>query len=163
MGARWVAGDHEALTEAFDAIILDLMLPKMDGREVCQKLRMEGVSTKILMLTTLETTEDVVRGLRMGADDYLTKPFAFDELAARLEVFVRKDALGQDEAHQVLTAGALRFDKDALCVTFHDQPVELTSLEYALLEFLMAEQGKVISWRPIGVDFSIIPPTPCSC
>lgn len=139
------AGYDEALSGNYDAIILDLMLPIMDGRTVCQKLRVEGVSTKILMLTALETTEDVVRGLRMGADDYLTKPFAFDELVARLEIFARHGSADKSMAQDILTVGALRFDKDALRVTFHDQPIDLTSLEYALLEFLMTESGKVLS------------------
>ena len=143
--ADGAAGYEQALSTPYDAIILDLMLPGMDGREVCRNLRVDGVATKILMLTALETTEDVVRGLRLGADDYLVKPFAFDELVARLEVLGRQGGLRSEPAKNVLTAGDLRFDTDALSVTYRDQPIELTSLEYALLEFLMTERGKVVS------------------
>lgn len=146
---QWVSdgdeGYKEALIRSYDAIILDLMLPGMDGREICQNLRVEGIRTKILMLTALETTSDVVKGLRVGADDYLTKPFAFDELTARLEVFARNDPASRYTQDRVLRAGELRYDTESLTVTFHDKQVELTSLEYALLEFLMAQQGKVIS------------------
>ena len=138
-------GYERALDGSFDAIILDLMLPGMDGRDICQNLRMKGIDTKILMLTALETTADVVRGLRMGADDYLTKPFAFDELVARLEVLGRKEGAFADEDSEILEVGPLVFDRDALSVTFHGTEIELTSLEYALLEFLMVEKGKVVS------------------
>lgn len=146
---EWVTdgakGYDAARQKAYDAIILDLMLPEMDGREVCQKLRANGVKTKILMLTALETTDDVVRGLRMGADDYLTKPFAFDELVARLEVLGRSAAEANGAGARTLVVGALHFDTDALSVTYDGKPVELTSLEYALLEFLMSESGRVVS------------------
>lgn len=140
------AGLAEARAAGWDAIILDLMLPRIGGLEVCRTLRMERNATPILMLTALDTTEDVVRGLRMGADDYLTKPFAFDELLARLETLKRRRG-GDDEpiADGLLQVGDLRFDRDALVVTRGGKEVELTSLEYALLEFLMLEQGKVVS------------------
>lgn len=138
------AGFEAARSGQFDIIILDLMLPGMDGREVCRALRMEGLSTKILMLTALETTQDIVRGLRLGADDYLTKPFAFDELVARLEVLDRRQ--GADPVPtRILHAGPLSFDTAALTVTCEGAPIEMTSLEFALLEFLMNEQGKVVS------------------
>jgi len=139
------AGYQRALAEHFDAIILDLMLPGMDGREICRQLRVGGVQTKIMMLTALETTQDVVKGLRLGANDYLTKPFAFDELVARLEVLARTGTPQGEMPNDVLSAGALRFDTSALSVSFHGHPIEMTSLEYALLEFLMTERGKVIS------------------
>ena len=140
------AGLAEARAAGWDASILDLMLPRVGGLEVCRTLRMERNATPILMLTALDTTEDVVRGLRMGADDYLTKPFAFDELLARLETLKRRRG-GDDEpiADGLLQVGDLRFDRDALVVTRGGKEVELTSLEYALLEFLMLEQGKVVS------------------
>lgn len=139
-----VAGYGTARNQSFDAIILDLMLPGMDGRDVCRKLRADGVATKILMLTALETTADLVKGLRMGADDYLAKPFAFDELIARLEVLTRAAPVAKEAPH-ILTAGALRFDTAALELTFDKTPIVLTSLEYALLQFLMSEKGKVVS------------------
>jgi len=138
-------GYAKARNQLWDAIILDLMLPGMDGREICRQLRMEKVFTKILMLTALETTQDVVQGLRMGADDYLTKPFAFDELLARLEVFARNQQYHHPSPNPVMVAGALAFDTEGLSATFHGERLDLTSLEYALLEFLMVERGKVVS------------------
>ena len=138
-----LAGYHAALAQPYDAIILDLMLPGMDGREVCQKLRAAGATAKILMLTALETTADLVKGLGMGADDYLTKPFAFDELNARLLALGRR--LDKPIAASTLQSGGLIFDCDALVATLNGVRLDLTSLEYALLEFLMKEKGKVVS------------------
>lgn len=140
-----VAGYDAAKSGNYDAIILDLMLPLMDGRDVCLKLRAEGVRTKILMLTALETTADVVKGLRLGADDYLSKPFAFDELIARLEVFQRAENPSRSTQQRFFTAGDLAFDISALRLTYKNTEIELTSLEYALLEFLMRNRGKVVS------------------
>ena len=99
------------------------------------------------MLTALDSTEDIVRGLQMGADDYLTKPFAFDELLARLENIQRRvsQAGASAGSGRVLTVGDLSFDRDALLVKRAGREIELTSLEYALLEFLMVEAGKVVS------------------
>ena len=140
------AGLARARGGTWDAIILDIMLPKLDGLEVCRSLRMAQIPTPILMLTALDSTEDVVRGLRMGADDYLTKPFAFDELLARLETLPRRSGWSGDPAgDSLLQVGDLSFDRDALIVRRGGREIELTSLEYALLEFLMLEQGKVIS------------------
>lgn len=138
-----LAGYKTALTQSFDAIILDLMLPGMDGRDICQRLRSEGITTKILMLTALETTADLVKGLSMGADDYLTKPFAFDELNARLLVLGRRSETAPP--CNILRLGALAFDREALEASYRGVPINLTSLEYALLEFLLKEQNKVVS------------------
>ena len=129
----------------WDVIILDLMLPIMDGREVCQTLRRAKNNTPILMLTALETTDDIVRGLRMGANDYITKPFAFDELVARLQVLARSGHQPITEDTNVITIGDVRFDRNALEVTKAGTLIKLTALEYALLEFLMVEAGKVVS------------------
>ena len=137
------AGFERAMGESFDVIILDLMLPGMDGREICQKLRSAGVTTNILMLTALETTADLVKGFRMGANDYITKPFAFEELNARLLALGRRVDHGSPS--NVLQSGGLRFDCETLVVTMNGVQLELTSLEYALLELLMREKGKVIS------------------
>ena len=120
------------------------MLPKLDGREVCRRLRAEQNKTPVLMLTALDTTEDIVRGLRFGADDYLTKPFAFDELIARVEALSRRGD-SADVALRNLEVADLQFDRDALIVHRAGREIDLTSLEYALLEFLMVEQGKVVS------------------
>lgn len=136
-------GYQAALDQPYDAIILDLMLPGMDGRDVCQKLRAAGCTTKILMLTALETTSDLVKGLGMGADDYLTKPFSFDELNARLQALGRRSDAANTT--NTLQSGGLVFDRDALVVTLNGAMLDLTSLEYALLDFLMREKGKVVS------------------
>lgn len=139
-------GLEKARAKAWDAIILDLMLPVLDGRELCRTLRMERNTTPVIILTALDTTEDVVRGLRMGADDYLTKPFAFDELLARLETLPKRARRTAQAANETtLMAADLSFDRDALIVRRAGVELDLTSLEYALLEFLMLEQGKVLS------------------
>ncbi|MEM8754701.1 MAG: response regulator transcription factor, partial [Pseudomonadota bacterium] len=139
-------GLERARGEAWDAIILDVMLPKMDGRELCRTLRLERRETPILMLTAMDATSDVVKGLRLGADDYLTKPFAFDELLARIETLpARASAAAASPEENVLRVADLAFDRDALIVRRAEREVTLTSLEYALLEFLMLEQGKVVS------------------
>lgn len=139
-------GLEKARAKAWDAIILDLMLPVLDGRELCRTLRMERNTTPVIILTALDTTEDVVRGLRMGADDYLTKPFAFDELLARLETLPqRARCAARTPSETTLVAADLSFDREALVVRRAGVELDLTSLEYALLEFLMLEQGKVLS------------------
>ena len=145
---RCVGNGEDALrcaeSESFRLIILDLMLPGMDGREVCRRLRAARLPTPILMLTALDSTADVVRGLRFGADDYLTKPFAFEELLARIEALLRRnDAAAPPRAS--LTVADVVFDREALRVTRAGVEVELTSTEYALLEFLMVEAGRVVS------------------
>ena len=129
-------GLGEARSADWGAIILDLMLPKVDGLEVCRTLRMERNATPILMLTALDGTEDVVRGLRMGADDYLTKPFAFDELLARLETIQRRAGReGGAASDGLLQVADLAFDRDALVVTRAGGEIELTSLEYGFWNF----------------------------
>ncbi|WP_282609378.1 response regulator transcription factor [Pelagibius sp. Alg239-R121] len=136
-----------ARSSEWDSIILDLMLPILDGREICRSLRMEKNATPVLMLTALDSTEDIVRGLQLGADEYLTKPFAFDELLARLENLQRRLAKSESwaEKTRVLTIDDLTFDREALIVRRAGVEIEMTSLEYALLEFLMVESGKVVS------------------
>ena len=141
------AGLARAQVENWDAIILDLMLPNMDGRELCQIYRAAGYKTPILMLTAIDLSRDIVRGLRMGADDYLEKPFDLDELAARLELLIGRDDSETPPAGDHLRIGEIHFDRNALQVIVADQQLNLTSLEYALLEFLMVEAGKVVS-RP---------------
>ena len=129
----------------FDAILLDIMLPGgMDGREICQRLRMRRDTTPILMLTALDGVEDRVEGLRLGADDYLGKPFAFDELLARIEALIRR---GQRfaETTRLLAAGDLVFDRDALTVACAGRRLDLTAKEMALLELLMAAPGRLFS------------------
>ncbi len=133
-----------AASGRFDAILLDLMLPGLDGREVCQRIRMRRDHTPILMLTALDTVEDRVEGLRLGADDYLAKPFAFDELLARLEALIRRSHRFA-EAPPRLVVGDLVFDRESVTVTLAGQRIELTSKELALLELLMSAPGRVFT------------------
>jgi two-component system, OmpR family, response regulator len=127
-------------------IILDLLLPDLDGRDVCRQLRAAGLGTPILMLTALDTLEDKVRGLRMGADDYLAKPFAFEELVARVQALARRGA-GYRDHHLELRAHDLVLDRATREVRRGDRPIHLTPREFALLECLMRTPGKVRS-RP---------------
>ena len=137
-------GLARALSGQQDVIILDLMLPGMSGQEICQSLRQAGVATPIIMLTAMDSVEDTIEGLRLGADDYLTKPFAFAELLARIEALVRRSRpLGSKP--RLLRAGDLTLDRDTLEVMRGGRAIQLTSKELALLELLMELQGKVVS------------------
>lgn len=127
-----------------DMIILDRMLPGMDGFEVCRQLRAAGVKVPILMLTALAATEDKVEGLTLGADDYLGKPFAFDELLARLTALARRPGDYRAKADRLAVAD-LVLDRGTLVVRRGERLVELTAKELALLELLMRSPGRVLS------------------
>ncbi len=127
----------------YDIIVLDWMLPgSMDGQAVCEALRAEGVDTPILMLTARDAVAHKVTGLNSGADDYLAKPFNFDELIARLYALLRRprNLLGNS-----LTVGKLSLDPSSKMVAYDGTSIDLTSKEFALLEYLMRNQNKVIS------------------
>jgi DNA-binding response OmpR family regulator len=138
-------GFARARLEPFDVLILDIMLPGYTGRELCQRLRSAGVGAPILMLTAMDATEDKIDGLRGGADDYLTKPFDFDELLARIEALIRRARGGPTEPPQVLRAGDVTLDRDAVTVRRNGEPVDLTIREFQLLELLMGSPGKAMS------------------
>jgi len=125
-------------------LILDLMLPGINGLELCQTFRAEGGQTPVLMLTAMSTTEDKVNGLRLGADDYLTKPFDFEELLARIEALLRR---GRDLRPQVTTlqVADLVLDRERMRVERAGQPITLTAKELAFLELLMSAPGRVYS------------------
>ena len=127
---------------AYDAIVLDLMLPGMDGFEVCRRLRADGVWSPVLMLTARDTVEDRVAGLDTGADDYLTKPFSFAELLARLRALARR---GAGERPPVLAVGDLRLDPATQQVWRGETEIELSTKEFALLETFMRRPGRVLS------------------
>lgn len=129
-----------------ELIILDLLLPDIDGRDVCRQLRAAKVGTPILMLTALDSLEDRVRGLRMGADDYLAKPFAFEELVARVQALARRRRGYRDDHHE-FRIGDLVLDCTTREVRRGDRPIRLTPRQFALLEILMRSPGKVLS-RP---------------
>lgn len=142
-----VAGDGEAglrraRHDPYDVIILDLALPKMDGLEVLRRLRDDEVDAHVLILTARGTVDDRVKGLREGADDYLVKPFSFDELLARIEALVRRRYGTQNP---IIEIGPLRINTTARTVAVHDEDVTLSSREYALLEYLAYRRGEVVS------------------
>jgi DNA-binding response OmpR family regulator len=131
-----------AETGAYDAIVLDIMLPDGDGVEVCRALRREGVRTPILMLTARDAVPDRVRGLGVGADDYLVKPFAVEELTARLRAITRRNAAAAEET---LRIGDLVLDLPGRTARRGDRPVELTTKEFDLLTYLMRNPGRVLT------------------
>jgi two-component system, OmpR family, response regulator len=142
-----VAGDgEEALWRGesvdYDAILLDLMLPGIDGLEVCRRLREAGVWSPILMLTARDAVRDRVAGLDRGADDYLTKPFSFAELLARLRALVRR---GLPERPVELQVGDLRLDPATRQVWRGDEEVKLSAKEFAVLETFMRRPGQILS------------------
>jgi two-component system OmpR family response regulator len=126
----------------YDAIVLDLMLPGLDGVEVCRRLRAAGVWSPVLMLTARDAVEDRVGGLDAGADDYLTKPFAFTELIARLRALARRGAV---ERPAVLEVGDLRLDPATRRVWRGDVQIELSAKEFGLLETFMRRPDRVLS------------------
>lgn len=135
--ALWMAGAAE-----YDAVVLDLMLPGIDGFEVCRRLREGGVWAPVLMLTARDAVEDRVAGLDAGADDYLPKPFSFAELLARLRALVRR---GGSERPTVLEVGDLRLDPATRQAWRGEAEVHLSAKEFALLEAFMRRPGQVLS------------------
>jgi two-component system, OmpR family, response regulator len=134
--ALWMAGATD-----YDVIVLDVMLPGADGFEVCRRLRETGVRAPVLMLTARDAVDDRVRGLDTGADDYLTKPFSFAELGARLRALVRR---GPVERAPVLSVGDLQLDPSTRRVWRAGAEVGLSAREFALLETLMRHPGQVL-------------------
>ena len=134
--AVWAATENP-----YDAVILDVMLPDVDGFEVCRRLRADGRWAPILMLTAREAVSDRVAGLDAGADDYLAKPFSFNELFARLRALLRR---GAEERPAVLRVGDLTLDPATREVTRAGRPVALTAKEFALLEVFMRRPGEVL-------------------
>jgi len=156
-----VAGDGMAALElvldgpVYDLIVLDVMLPRLDGFSVLKKLREQRVPTPVLVLTARDTVADKVTGLDLGGDDYLTKPFAFDEFLARVRALLRR---GQAPAPPVLRVADLSLDPARREVRRNGRTVSLTTREYALLEYFMRNPGRVLT-RPMiaehvwGLDF----------
>jgi DNA-binding response OmpR family regulator len=125
----------------FDAIVLDVMLPRMNGFELAKRLRQERVATPVLMLTAKDSVPDIIRGLDAGADDYLTKPFTFNELLARLRALQRRST---SRAQNLLQVGDLILNPESREVSRAGVPITLTRTEYSLLERLMYRAGKVV-------------------
>jgi len=138
-------GLHEALTADYDLAILDVMLPGMDGWSILRGLRAAGKTLPVLFLTARDEVEDRVRGLELGADDYLVKPFAFAELLARVRTLLRRGGKGKEaENITVLRAADLELDLLRRRVTRGGQRIDLTAKEFALLELLLQRQGEVL-------------------
>jgi len=135
-------GLNLASVNTYDVIILDVMLPKKDGFTVCRDLRRNSVWTPILMLTAKDSTEDKIAGLTEGADDYLTKPFSFEELLARLQALLRRS---QDYRIPALRAGDLILDQRRRQAEREGKRIPLTGKEYALLEYLMRNKGRIVT------------------
>ena len=136
-------GLQMAMKDAYDVAIVDLMLPKRDGLSVIDELRRRGRPTPVLILSARRTVDDRVRGLQTGGDDYLTKPFAFTELLARVQALVRRATRSPEPT--TLTAGDLTMDLLSRKVTRAGTAIDLRPREFALLEYLMRNPGKVIS------------------
>ena len=138
------AGFALALEGDFDLVLLDMMLPGMHGRDICQQLRMNKINTPLIILSAMDSLDDVIAGLRMGADDYMTKPFSFEELLARIETVMRRNSdIGNDE--QLLAAGALAFDRQSLRFSVKGEEINMTAKELAIIELLMSHPGTLFS------------------
>lgn len=149
------------LSEEYDLVILDRMLPDMDGVEIVARMRQEGIHTPVLMLTAKDQIIDRVKGLNSGADDYLIKPFAFDELLARVRALLRRP---QESINSVLEFNDLTLDLNRSEVKRAGENIELTSKEFALLEYLMRNQGRTLTKKQIidhvwDYDADILPNT----
>ena len=131
-----------ALTNSYDLILLDVMLPRVDGLEVSRRLRSRRMHTPILMLTARDSIDDRVLGLESGADDYLVKPFALREVVARIKALTRRHLADRTA---VLTAGPIALDTSARKVSVGGMPLELTAKEYAILEYFMLNQGRLLT------------------
>lgn len=151
----------EAINEDYDAIILDIMLPKKDGFQVVEEIRAEGKNTPVLMLTAKDAVQDKVTGLNKGADDYLAKPFSFDELLARVRALMRRPA---KTLSKKLVCDDLELDTVETTVQRAGKIIQLSKKEFALLEYLLRNQGRIVSKESIrehvwDFDADILPNT----
>lgn len=154
-------GYEMATSNEYDVIVLDLMIPKMDGLTLCKKLRSENIHTPILMLTAKTQTIDKVAGLNSGADDYLAKPFAFEELLARIRALIRRPS---KEIGTTLSFDNLSMNLNTFEVKIDDKQILLSSREYALLEYLLRHPKQVLTKEQIvshvwDYDSDILPNT----
>ena len=151
------AGLDRALSGEFDLVLLDIMLPALSGMEVLRRLRRES-AMPVIMLTARDTVVDKVSGLDMGADDYISKPFAIEELLARIRAALRKRGSGERPEEPLLSAGPLTMDVERHTVAVSGTPVELTRREFDLLHHLLENKGRVLSREALldsvwGFDF----------
>ena len=152
------SGLERALSGEYDLVLLDIMLPQLSGMEVLRRLRKEGVQLPVIMLTARDSVVDKVSGLDSGADDYITKPFAIEELLARIRAALRKRGSGERPEEPLLSAGPLTMDVERPTVAVSGTPVELTRREFDLLHHLLENKGRVLSREALldsvwGFDF----------
>jgi two-component system copper resistance phosphate regulon response regulator CusR len=150
-----MSGERKALDHDYNLIILDILLPKQDGWQTCKNIRAEGISAPILMLTALSETEDKVKGLNLGADDYLAKPFEFKEFLARVRALLRRH---ETDKTTILSIYDLTLNLEEHTVFRNKQKINLTGKEFALLEYLVRNKRRVLSRTQIsesvwGIDF----------
>ena len=138
------AGLSLALEGDFDLLLLDMMLPGMHGRDVCQQLRMNKINTPLIILSAMDSLDDVIAGLRMGADDYMTKPFSFEELLARIETVMRRGSQ-VTSVEESLEVGPLAFDRQSLRFSVEGKEIKMTAKELAIIELLMSNPGTLFS------------------
>ena len=136
-------GLHLALTEPYDAAIIDIMLPKLDGLSIIERMRREKINTPVIILSAMRTVDDRVKGLQTGGDDYLTKPFSFSELLARVQGLIRRASRGTDSVR--LSVGDLSVDLLTREVRRGEGKIDLQPREFSLLEYLMRNAGRVVS------------------
>lgn len=144
VAANGVTGLQMALENDFDLVILDVMLPLMDGIQVCKRIREQNKVVPIIMLTALDSTENIVGGLDSGADDYMVKPFKIAELAARVRTLLRRRG-GETQSNDSYTIADLRVDINSKMVYRDNEQVKLTATEYRLLEYFIKNKKKVLS------------------
>ena len=133
----------------YDIILLDIMLPKKDGFEVIKSIRKKGIKTPVLFLTARDQIEDRVKGLDLGADDYLVKPFAFEELLARIRVVLRKNSVSGEDSGNILKIANLTVDCNKHEVFRDDILIKLSAKEFSILEYMMRNRGRVVSKEKI--------------
>ncbi len=154
--ADGLAGLHLAMMESYDAAVIDIMLPKLDGLSLIEEIRKHKIYTPVIILSAKQSVDDRIRGLQTGSDDYLTKPFAFTELLARIQALIRRG--GSPVQMSRLTAGDISLDLLSREVMRAGAKIELQSREFTLLEYLMRNAGRVVSKAMIldqvwGYDF----------
>lgn len=153
-------GLHLGTTEPYDAMVVDLMLPGLDGLSLIEGLRKKGIQTPVLILSAKRSVDDRVKGLQTGGDDYMTKPFSFSELLARIQALIRRATRTAEPS--TLTAGDLTMDLLTREVTRGSEQITLPAREFALLEYLLRHQGRIVSKTTIlehVYDYSFDPQT----
>ena len=155
-----VDGLHLGVTEPYDAAVVDIMLPGLDGISLIERLRTKKITTPVIILSAKRSVDDRVKGLQSGGDDYMTKPFSFSELLARIHALIRRST--RESEPSSLRAGSLTIDLLARAVKRGDEDISLPSREFALLEYLIRNKGRIISKTSIlehVYDYSFDPQT----